>query len=275
MPNDFYNATGNPPDNTNVVSPDMRAEFSAIAAGFAKLPTLTGNAYKIAYINAAGAAMDVVGGNGLLKLSTTGVPSIATPGIDYVTLAGAEALTNKTFNGNTWTAGTGTLTIAAGKTLTASKTLTLTGTDGTTMTFPATSASIARTDAAQTLTGLQTLAGGHSDTGVVVSGYGIGAGGTVTQLTSKSTAVTLDKPTGRITMHNQALAAGDRIGFQCNNSLITINDTVVINAIANGNYEVQATVANGSFSVYVKNITAGSLSEALALSFVIIKGATS
>lgn len=34
------------------------------------------------------------------------------------TLTGAQALTNKTYNGNTWTAGTGTLTLAAGTTLT-------------------------------------------------------------------------------------------------------------------------------------------------------------
>lgn len=51
------------------------------------------------------------------------------------TLAGAEALTNKTYNGNTWTAGTGVLTIAAGKTLTASNTLTFTGTDSSSVAF--------------------------------------------------------------------------------------------------------------------------------------------
>jgi hypothetical protein len=45
-------------------------------------------------------------------------------------LAASQAFTNKTYNGNTWTAGTGTLTIAAGKTLTASNSLTLSGTDG-------------------------------------------------------------------------------------------------------------------------------------------------
>lgn len=49
------------------------------------------------------------------------------------TLAGSEALTNKTYNGNTFTAGTGTLTIAAGKVLTASNTLTFAGTDGSTL----------------------------------------------------------------------------------------------------------------------------------------------
>lgn len=49
------------------------------------------------------------------------------------TLAGSEALTNKTYNGNTWTAGTGVLTIAAAKTLAASNTITFTATDGSTL----------------------------------------------------------------------------------------------------------------------------------------------
>ncbi|MFI3198159.1 MAG: hypothetical protein QX196_07550, partial [Methylococcaceae bacterium] len=60
-------------------------------------------------------------------------------------------------NGNTITAGTGVLTLAAGKTLTASNALTLAGTDATTQTFPTTSATIARTDAAQTFTGTQSF----------------------------------------------------------------------------------------------------------------------
>lgn len=46
---------------------------------------------------------------------------------------------------------------AASKTLTIAKTLTLDGTDSTTMTFPSTSATIARTDAGQTFTGTQLL----------------------------------------------------------------------------------------------------------------------
>ena len=52
-----------------------------------------------------------------------------------------------------------TLTIANNKTFTASNTLTLAGTDGTTMTFPSTSATIARTDAGNTFTGHQTIEG--------------------------------------------------------------------------------------------------------------------
>lgn len=61
-----------------------------------------------------------------------------------VTLTGSQALTNKTYNGNTFTAGTGTLTIAAAKTLTASNTLTLAGTDSTTITFQATDTYVGR-----------------------------------------------------------------------------------------------------------------------------------
>lgn len=58
------------------------------------------------------------------------------------TLAGTEAFTNKTYNGNTWTAGTGTLTLAASKTLTCNNSITLAGTDSTTMTFPGVSSNI-------------------------------------------------------------------------------------------------------------------------------------
>lgn len=62
-----------------------------------------------------------------------------------------------------------TLTIANGKTATVSNSLTLAGTDSTTMTFPTTSASVARTDAAQTFTGLQTFSTGITNTGNITT----------------------------------------------------------------------------------------------------------
>lgn len=67
------------------------------------------------------------------------------------------ALTSATYNGLTITATTGTFTLTAGKTFAVTNTLTLSGTDSTVMTFPATSATIARTDAANTFTGTQTI----------------------------------------------------------------------------------------------------------------------
>ena len=65
-----------------------------------------------------------------------------------------------------------TLTIANGKTLTANNSVTFAGTDATTMTFPSTSASIARTDAAQTFTGTQTFAGAVVGSVQALSGPG-------------------------------------------------------------------------------------------------------
>lgn len=103
---------------------------------------------------------------------------------DVVTLTGIQTLQNKTLtapNIGVATATTvnkvsitqplsgATLTVADGKALTASNTLTLAGTDGTTMTFPATSATLARTDAANTFTGHQTIEGVTS-TGATGSG---------------------------------------------------------------------------------------------------------
>ena len=65
-----------------------------------------------------------------------------------------------------------TLTIADGKTLTANNSITFAGTDATTMTFPSTSASVARTDAAQTFTGTQTFAGAIVGSVQALSGPG-------------------------------------------------------------------------------------------------------
>jgi len=77
-------------------------------------------------------------------------------------LSSSQAFTNKTYNGLSHTANSVGFAIAGGttsKTLTISNTLTFSGTDGTTMTFPSTSATIARTDAGNNFTGHQTIEG--------------------------------------------------------------------------------------------------------------------
>jgi hypothetical protein len=65
--------------------------------------------------------------------------------------------------------GNGTVLVAPGKTFSVNNSLTLAGTDGTTMTFPATSASMARTDAAQSFAGLQTFTNGITTPAQVTS----------------------------------------------------------------------------------------------------------
>lgn len=61
----------------------------------------------------------------------------------------------------------GTLVIASGKTFTVNNTLTLAGIDGTTMTFPTTSATLARTDAANVFTGTQGFSSAITNTQTV------------------------------------------------------------------------------------------------------------
>jgi hypothetical protein len=110
-------------------------------------------------------------------------------------------------------------------------------------------------------------------------GYGTGAGGTVTQATNKSIAVTLNKPTGQITTSNAALAAGASVIFQLNNSLIATTDLAIVNVLGGGgNYlsqVVNVAAIGGSFAIRLTNLSAGSLSEAVVINFVIIKGVIS
>jgi hypothetical protein len=127
----------------------------------------------------------------------------------------------------------------------------------------------------------QPITGGHLVNAPAALGYGAGSGGTVTQATSKSTAVTLNKPTGQITMNAAALAAGASVVFQLNNTLITNTDVLVAHGVYTGvlnpvNYSVQVLYSQtGAANIRVTNISGGSLSEALQINFAIIKGATS
>ena len=104
-------------------------------------------------------------------------------------------------------------------------------------------------------------------------GYGAGSGGTATQGTSKTTGVTLNKPTGQITMHNASLGNGASVNFALTNSFISAVDTLSVNATAFGGYTVQCTnTATGAATIRVTNISGGSLSEAVTIQFSIIKG---
>lgn len=110
-------------------------------------------------------------------------------------------------------------------------------------------------------------------------GYGGGSGGTVTQATSKSTAVTLNKPTGKITTNNAALAAGATVGFQCNNTFVTVNDTIILTfdaglASVDANYSIRCSAGSGAIFFTLKNESGGSRSEAIGINFSVIKGST-
>lgn len=105
-------------------------------------------------------------------------------------------------------------------------------------------------------------------------GYTAEGQGTVTQATSKSTAVTLNKPAGQITMNNAALGAATNVTFTFNNSFISVNDILILNVAAGataGAYNCWvSSLAVGSATVTVRNISGGSLSEAVVINFALI-----
>ena len=106
------------------------------------------------------------------------------------------------------------------------------------------------------------------------TGYITGEGGTVTQATSKATAVTLNKKCGQITMNAAALAAATTVTFVLTNSTIAATDLLVLNHVSGGTagaYLLNAQAAAGSVSINVRNVTAGSLSEAIVIGFAVIK----
>jgi hypothetical protein len=110
-------------------------------------------------------------------------------------------------------------------------------------------------------------------------GYATGAGGTVSQATSKATAVTLNKITGQITMQGAALGSLAWVSFVVNNTSCAATDIprvcVVSGGTANAYQATVTAVAANQFNISVQNITGGSLSESPVIGFVIIKGATS
>lgn len=144
-------------------------------------------------------------------------PTLVTP-----TLGAATATS---INGLTITTSTGTLTVTNGKTLTASNSITLAGTDSTTMTFPSTSATIARTDAGNTFSGSQTITssanaartpliiqntngGSSASTILALSNDGAGFGSLYMSSTTNTASFTTGGPTSA-----QLALAPDQVGM--------------------------------------------------------------
>jgi len=107
-------------------------------------------------------------------------------------------------------------------------------------------------------------------------GYATGAQGVVTQLTSKSTGATLNKSAGRITLNNEALASNTAASFTLTNNLISANDVIITNVSGGGTAGAYTTYVSsmtaGSAVITLRNMSAGSLSEAVIINFAIIHG---
>lgn len=105
-------------------------------------------------------------------------------------------------------------------------------------------------------------------------GYATAGQGTVTQATSKSTGVTLNKSMGRITMNAASLAAGTSVLFTLTNDQISAGDVVVVSVSGGGTagayWPFVSSQAAGSAVIGLYNNTGGALAEAVIVNFAII-----
>jgi hypothetical protein len=173
------------------------------------------------------------------------------------------AITPISVNGLTISSSTGTLSITNAKTLAVSNSLTFAGTDGTTITLPSTSATLARTDAANTFTGHQTVEGvtsaGATGTGkfvfdtsptLVTPVLGV-ASGTSLALTSSESITATSTPTAdmlALSNSGQATTTNDANGLKINyfanqstnsnqssaEKIVLTNTSTTANTITNG-----------------------------------------
>jgi hypothetical protein len=113
--------------------------------------------------------------------------------------------------------------------------------------------------------------GAITSSGTAGVGYATGAGGTVTQATSRTTGVTLNKTTGAITLFS---AAGTTTAatFTVTNSTVAATDVIILNQKSGTDlYDLMVTaVAAGSFNLTFRT-TGGTTTETPVFNFAVIK----
>lgn len=126
--------------------------------------------------------------------------------------------------------------------------------------------------------GVKSALGITSTSATAGIGYATGAGSTVTQITNRSTGVTINAICGAITTDTTSLAAEASAAFVVTNSAVAIGDVVVVSQRSGsngGNTDVTVyAVANGSFTIRVSNNNAAAGTAetgAIIINFAVIK----
>ena len=119
-----------------------------------------------------------------------------------------------------------------------------------------------------------TATGTIVSTGTAGVGYATGAGGAVTQITSRTTGVTLNKTAGAITLVSAAGSA-TAATFTVTNSTVAATDVIILNQKSGTDlYDLMVTaVAAGSFNLTFRT-TGGTTTETPVLNFAVIKAVT-
>lgn len=143
----------------------------------------------------------VLGQEYVIVNNSTGAVTINSSGNNAVVIVAAgtwtrvEVILTSGTSAASWNALYSGTVVTSAKKLTVSNTLTLAGTDATTMTFPTTSATIARTDAANTFTGVQTMTSPALTTPAITglaTGTGVASAATASTLASRDSNANLN-----------------------------------------------------------------------------------
>jgi hypothetical protein len=115
------------------------------------------------------------------------------------------------------------------------------------------------------------VTGAVTSSGTAGVGYATGAGGAVTQITSRTTGVTLNKTTGSITLVSSA-GSPTLASFTVTNNTVAATDVIIINQKSGTDlYEIAITaVAAGSFQVSFFSLV-GTTTEQPVFNFAVIK----
>ena len=290
-----------PTNGTNVTAiTNAYAIFVAAGASYFSGATTVNSNLTVSGSNAA-INMSPTGASGTITMNPAGGGSLDNFNIGsttrgsgaFTSLAANAAVTIQTTTNNQsyTTTGAGTITISSGTTgsinnmqignsttasgafttLSASSTVSGTGFSTYLASPPAIGGTVAAAGSFTTLTGSTSIL--SAGTGGV--GYATGAGGTGSQSTAKTDTVTINKPTGQITMAAAtSLGAGIVVQFVLSNTTIAATDHVIVTHISGGTlggYTVTAGASAGQATIYVRNNTASALAEALVLRFSVIK----
>ena len=200
-----------------------------------------------------------VNGNIVLAPNGTGTVNISKANITGGTISGGVSFAGGSFTGITLisaTTVTGVTTVNGGNLRLTANTLSSTNTDGDITLSPNGTGKF-----------LITKPFGYS---------GSGTGGTVTQITSRTTGVTLDKICGQITLVAGSISGHGSQEFTLTNSFITTTDMVVASfasGLTSAGYTVEVTQTNsGSCKIAISNISnTATPTDTPVINFAVIK----
>jgi len=246
MSNQFYNHSTFPVTGSAATSQSMRAELDLVAAGFDKMPGLTGNNNKLVAINGTATGLTVISTSAQLAAAISDET-----GLGSLVFGTGPTLTNPTLSGGTFTPTTFTFPAGTGSTVEGvamwdpSTDLLLIGTGSATKTLVDTNSSQALTGktisgATNTLTNIGN--GSLTNSSVTIGSTSLSLGGTLTSLAG----VTISGATNTLTNIGNGSLTNSSITI--NGSSVSLGGSVTVTATATNALTIGAGLSGTSYN---------------------------